>query len=110
IEKKRKSLTRPVKVFRNTGSRSWGWKWKTGRRSWVSWRLKRFRNLFLRFRPRAQDFRHAPGLGHTAAWGERLVGIEDFADRPNARIGKMRRKRFQKTPRAGIVVGIDPQP
>ena len=34
---------------------------------------------------RTQDLRNAPGLSYTAPRRERLIGIEDFADRSDAR-------------------------
>jgi hypothetical protein len=33
---------------------------------------------------RAQDFRHAPGLGHAAAWLMRGIAVEDLGDLPQS--------------------------
>jgi len=50
------------------------------------------------------------GLRDASSRDERFGGIEDFADRTDTRIAKMRFKPFQKSARALKIVGINAQP
>ena len=46
--------------------------------------------LALRTNPTSQDFRHAPGLGHTSPGMERFLCIEDLTDGSDAGLIQMR--------------------
>ena len=59
---------------------------------------------------RTQDLRNAPGLSDTPPRRERLIGIEDFADRSDARIVEMAEKAGDRPTGAGEIGRIDFQP
>ena len=48
-----------------------------------------------------QHFGHAPRLGDAAARRVRRLGVEDLADRPEARLAQMGLEAAERLPRAG---------
>src|SRR6185436_6568768 len=60
--------------------------------------------------PAAQELGNAPGLSDTPPRGERRLGIEDLADRPDAGLVEMRDKALERLSHAGYVVWINLQP
>src|SRR5215204_1461568 len=61
-------------------------------------------------RPATQNLRHAPGLRDTAARVEGRDGVEDFADRADARFVQMREEAFEEAARARAVFRVDFEP
>src|SRR5947209_19121277 len=60
--------------------------------------------------PAPQDFGDAPRLRDAAARRERLDGVEDLADRADARLVQVRDEAFQKLARARAVFRVDFEP
>src|SRR6185503_20208813 len=59
--------------------------------------------------PRPEHLRDAPRLGDAAARREGLLGVEDFADRPDARLHLVMLEAGEAFARTGQVARIDPQ-
>ena len=60
--------------------------------------------------PRSQHFRHRPRLRDAAARRERLLGVEDLAERSDARLVQVRAEAVEARARARLVVRLHPQP
>src|SRR4029453_6455581 len=86
--------------------------WDAGERRWTGRISRRARRLGWRTRPHpgAQDFRHAPRLGHAAPRGVRLDGVEDLADRADAGLVQMRYEAVEKAPGPCVVFRVHLEP
>src|ERR1700694_54242 len=62
------------------------------------------------FHPAPEHFRHTPGLRDTPPRRERLLSIEDLADRPESCLIQLRDKTREKLARSSPVLGVHPQP
>src|ERR1043165_4195804 len=60
--------------------------------------------------PAPQNFRDAPSLRYAAARREGLDGVEDFADRADARFVEVWDEAFEKLARTRTVFGVDFEP
>ena len=60
------------------------------------------------FHPAPEHFRHTPGLRDTPTRRERLLSIEDLADRPESCLIQLRDKTLEKVARSSPVLGVHP--
>src|SRR2546425_702521 len=62
------------------------------------------------FHPAPEHFRHTPGLCDTPTRCERLLSIEDLADRTESCLIQLRDKTLEQVARSSPVLGVHPQP
>src|SRR4051812_47475322 len=79
----------------------WAWRWLASTAA---------APLFSNLPQRPQHLGHAPRLRYASSWIERLLGVEDFADRADAGGAELGAETVEEGQRAGVIARMHFQP